>query len=559
MLICAPDNTVLAPPRAHVELCGSLVARIGGRRVDVALPGRKGRQLFACLVVNRHRAMSRDELIDIIWPHDAPADPDAAFATLLTRLRTALGHDLVRGRSELVLELGDDAWIDWEHARDGVAAAEARLAAGDASAAFDVASTALEIARRPTLPGISTPWIEDRRRELFESRGALLETCGRAALSLGCEHLPVAERSARELIELEPYRESAYALLMETHAARGNIAEALRTFDGLRRLLREELGLSPSQPLSDLAGRLLEQEPAAPAAASTVRESGRQVVLPPAISASARRPLVGRLPETRELLARVLEPGEQGCRAVAVTGAAGVGKSRLAAEVAARAHAAGCAVLHGTCQRAAVTSYEPFVEALRRWLASGDDVARELAPVLEPELAELARVVPELRRVVGAAPDGSDVTPELRRQRAFSAVGALCAEIARRRPLLLVLEDVQWADVPTLLLLRHVVHGLEGVQATILVTLSDDEQLPRELRTVLLDLLRERALDRLAVEPLDEAETAELIASRGDALDPASARAIHAQAGGNLFIVEELVRSGADEAVELWLDPCVAA
>ena len=203
--------------------------------------------------------MSRDELIDVVWPDEAPADPDGAFSTLLTRLRTALGPGVLCGRGELILDLGDDAWVDWEVARDSVAAAEARLAAGDSRAALEIGSAGLEIARRPLLPGVSTPWIEDRRRDLVEAHAALLETSARAALRLGGEHLPAAERSARELIEREPYRESAYALLMETHAARGNVAEALCVYDEVRRLLREELGLTPAPPLTALAGRLLEQ------------------------------------------------------------------------------------------------------------------------------------------------------------------------------------------------------------------------------------------------------------------------------------------------------------
>src|SRR3954470_19062683 len=100
------SETRASPPAcARLQLCGALVAVVGGRRVDSALPGRKGRQLFACLAVNRHRAMSRDELIDVIWPHTSPVDPDGAFATLLTRVRTALGREVVHGRSELVLDL----------------------------------------------------------------------------------------------------------------------------------------------------------------------------------------------------------------------------------------------------------------------------------------------------------------------------------------------------------------------------------------------------------------------------------------------------------------------
>src|SRR5262245_48322220 len=68
-----PDVT---PRRSRIELCGALSAEIGGRRVDALLPGHKGRLLFACLVIGRHRPISRDELIDVIWPTDAPADPD---------------------------------------------------------------------------------------------------------------------------------------------------------------------------------------------------------------------------------------------------------------------------------------------------------------------------------------------------------------------------------------------------------------------------------------------------------------------------------------------------
>jgi len=551
---------VQAPPRAHVELCGALVVQIGGRRIDAALPGRKGRMLFACLVINRQRAMSRDELIDVIWPQDPPVDPDGAFATLLTRLRTALGHDLVRGRSELTLALGDDAWIDWEIARDAVGAAETLLAGGDASGALELAASALEIARRPILPGVSTQWIEDRRRELIEARAALLETYGRAALTLGGEHLPVAERSARELIEIEPYRESAHALLMETHAARGNVAEALRAFDALRSLLREELGMTPSQPLSDLAGRLLEQEPPRAASGTAIApESCPQVALPPVLAAATERQLVGRRAELHRLLADVQEPRERSFRVVAVTGDAGIGKSRLAAEVAARAHAGGCDVLHGSSQRHGVTSYQPFVEALRRRLAASDAVARGLASMLGPELAELSRVVPELRRAVGASPDSDDVDTDVRRQRTFCAVGALCEEMARSRPLLLVLEDLQWADAPTLLLLRHVVHALRGVRATILVTIADDEQLSQDVRALLLDLLRDRALDRLVLRGLDEGEIAELMTSqcRGP-VDHAGVRRALEQTGGNPFLVEELVRSEvADDDVSARVRDCV--
>ena len=518
-------------------------AEIGGRRVDAALPGRKGRQLFACMVVGRGRPMSRDELIDVVWPDEAPADPDGAFATLLTRLRTALGPGVLCGRGELVLDLGEDAWVDWEAARDSVATAEAALAAGDARAALEIGSAGLEIARRPLLPGISTPWIEDRRRDLVEVRAALLETSGRAALQLGGEHLPAAERSARELIDREPYRESAYALLMETHAARGNVAEALCVYDELRRLLREELGLTPAPPLTALAGRLLESDDGAAAAPSPPAAAPAPSPLPAAIAAVAARPFAGRRPELSRLLTSVLERPAGEPHVVAVTGEAGIGKTRLTAEVAARAHEQGHEVLHGRAERDGVTPYQPFVEALRHHLAHDDALARELAPILRPELAELARLVPELRRAVPARPDEELAEPGVRLQRGCDAVTALCAAVARSRPLLLVLEDLQWADGATLGLLRQVARATQGARVTIVVTLRDDEPLRPELRAVLLELLRERALDRIALSELDESETIELVAAQCPAgAAPGVIEAIRAQGGGNPFFVEELVR-----------------
>ena len=394
-VMTSPTPSTAASTSTRVELCGPLVAQIGGRRVEHLLPGRKGRQLFSCLVIAAGRPTSRDELIEAIWHADAPNDPDATFATLLTRLRGAVGRDVIRGRSELVLDLGPDAWVDWHVAHAGVGIAERLLAAGDARGALAHASEGLEIARRPLLPGLSTPWLEDRRRELVDLTVALLETAGRAALALRGEHLPQAERYGRELIDREPYRESGYALLMEIHESRGNVAEALRVFDDLRTLLREELGLTPAPVLSALADRLLKAEPTR---AATCEDS--TVPLPIALAAVGARLLAGRQAEFQRLTAAVMG----GASVVAVTGEAGIGKTRLVAELAAHAHGAGFFVLRGRAQRAATMPFEPLVEALRGYLAHGTAIVDELLPALAPELAELARLVPALREPAVGAP-----------------------------------------------------------------------------------------------------------------------------------------------------------
>jgi DNA-binding SARP family transcriptional activator len=541
----------LAPARpaplaaTRVALCGPLVVEIRGRRLDHALPGRKGRQLLACLVVGRGRPLSRDELIDAVWAEKPPVDPDAAFSTLLTRTRSALGRDVIRGRGELTLDLDDAAWVDWEVATRSAAAAEARIVTGDLAGALEIASAGLAIARRPFLPDVSTRWIEDRRRELVELHAALLEASGRAALGLGGGHLPAAERSARELIEREPYRESAYALLMETHAARGNVAEALRVYDCLRRLLREELGLTPAPLVTALAERLLDEDHG-PGTAPTRAPAPPAVPLSACLAAASRRSIVGREAALERLLAVCGEARDGRSPVVLVSGEAGIGKTRLVAELAARAHAEGLEVLHGRAQRQAVIPYQPFVEALRHHLRHRPGLAGDVDPMLGAELAELARVIPELRRTAPVASEAA-VEPEIRRHRVFEAVSALVGAIARRRPALLILEDLQWADKPTLLLLRHVARSTQGAPLLVVLTMRDDEPMGPALRAALVDLARDHAFERHPLTGLDAQAVAELVTTVHGAVPEREAIAeLWRETGGNPFLVAELLR-GAPE------------
>jgi DNA-binding SARP family transcriptional activator len=115
------------------------------------------------------------------------------------------------------------------------------------------------VARRPFLADFDAPWIDQRRRALHEIHTSALECIGAAGLGLGGSELAAAERSGRALVELEPYRESGYALLMR---ARGNTAEALRTYEHLRQLLRTEFATAPGSELQAIHKRLLRGRPA---------------------------------------------------------------------------------------------------------------------------------------------------------------------------------------------------------------------------------------------------------------------------------------------------------
>jgi SARP family transcriptional regulator, regulator of embCAB operon len=247
----------LASGEIRIQLCGRLVVRIDGRRVEGELPGRQGRILFVYLAANRRRTVTRDELADALWPRDAPEKADAALSALVSKLRRVLGAARLEGRSDLRLLLPADAWVDLEAASEALHRAESAAARKDWAGTWSPARVTQHIAARGFLLGEDAPWIDAIRRDLDALHLRALELAGRACLELGGTELDTAERSARALVARAPFRESGYRLLMETLAARGNAAEALRIYERLRALLREELGAAPSGETQDLHRRLL--------------------------------------------------------------------------------------------------------------------------------------------------------------------------------------------------------------------------------------------------------------------------------------------------------------
>jgi DNA-binding SARP family transcriptional activator len=246
-------------PSTRIQICGRLAVEITGRDVTELIPRRQGRVLFTFLVINRHRESSRDELIDAVWGDDVPPDVDGALSTVLSRLRHVVGAEHMHGRGEVRLILPGDAWIDFEAADEAIHRAESAIAQRQWTRAWGPSLVALFAARRGFLRGEDLPWIAPHRRRLDEIHCSALECYTASALGIAGGELHVGERTARELIQLAPYRESGYRLLMEIHAVRGNIAEALRVYEELRTLLREELGATPSPLVQSLHLQLLKQ------------------------------------------------------------------------------------------------------------------------------------------------------------------------------------------------------------------------------------------------------------------------------------------------------------
>ena len=236
----------------RIYLTGEVQVELGERLLrESKLGGPQGRFVLAYLVTERKRAVTQAELAESLWPEDVPASWALALSAIVSRLRARLaGLGLERSRI-----IGNafgcyqfsppaDTWIDVEAALEGVDAAEGALVAGKPESAYGPSLLATTILRRPFLPGDDGAWAEGRRSALASALVRALD-CRVEALAANNE-LELALNHAREVVRIEPYRESGYRRLMRMLDRKGDRAEAIRVYLECGRLLKQELGVTPS-------------------------------------------------------------------------------------------------------------------------------------------------------------------------------------------------------------------------------------------------------------------------------------------------------------------------
>jgi class 3 adenylate cyclase/tetratricopeptide (TPR) repeat protein len=264
------------------------------------------------------------------------------------------------------------------------------------------------------------------------------------------------------------------------------------------------------------------------------------VPLPPLLTEIGRI-FVGRERELDRLAQLWKEAAAGELQLALLPGEPGVGKTRLAAELAQVVHDEGATVLAGRCDEDLGVPYQPFVEALRHYLSFGAELRLGRLP------GELARLVPDLPETVPGLPEPLRSDPESERYRLFDGVASWLASVSADTPVLLILDDLQWAAKPTLLLLRHVLRFPEPARVFVVATYRDtDVGRGHPLADLLADLRRAGGSERLPLTGLDATGVAAFMeAAAGHGLDEDGedlARAVWTETEGNPFFLSEVLR-----------------
>ena len=276
-----------------------------------------------------------------------------------------------------------------------------------------------------------------------------------------------------------------------------------------------ELGLAALAAVGDAppaeGGHTLAITPSGTLYAPPRRE---RLALQAALATEAREgPFVGRQRILDRLKRRYALAGDASTQFALLCGEPGVGKTRIVSEFARQAYDDGAIVLYGRSNAESIVPYQPFITAIQHYLAHRHDEA--LAHRLDLELCELGRFIPDLRRSTATLGAPLAAEPEARRYRLFEAVTRLLAYVAEECPVVLILDDLHWADASTALLLRHVVQGAQDARLLVLGTLRDVETCRSEDLVQLLARMRpqQHAFERISVHGLDADETAALVAA----------------------------------------------
>jgi len=538
----------------EIRVLGPIDVLWQGRPIEIG--GLRARALLARLLIDRDLTVPVDRLLDAFWTDQDQEVAEKALRTMVSRVRKRLRDAGVAGELIETRALGYALRAD--AGTTDVGRFEVLLAAGRRQLARRVPQESIKLLKeaealwRGAAYGevADEPFARAEARRLSEMRLTAIETRFDAELTVGRHGEIIGELG--NLTDANPMRERLWSQRMLALYRAGRQAEALRVFQELRETLVAELGIEPGHDAQWLEQAILEQSPDL----EWIRpDSDGPPAVPPVPATGTFRPASAPPPVEERLIGRDVEVEtmrewwtavEQGeSRLLLLEGDAGIGKTRLAAELAHHAQESGALVLRGRCDEDPVAPFQPFSEALGRYFQSLS--ADEISLMPDWRLTELSRLV--LRLSDYAPPRSIDLTdPEQDRFRFFGAVTETLHESTQRGPVLLVLDDLHWANQPTVLLLRHLLRDGEPIRLGIVGLYREaDVDAEHPLQTVLADRRTDRSVVRIDVKGLTAAAVEQLVESAPFG-DVALAEQLLQLTDGNPLFLDELLRQLSYEA-----------
>jgi DNA-binding SARP family transcriptional activator len=503
-------------------------------------PTQKSKAMFQILLIEPGRLVPTDQLLEYLWPSLPPRKAQNNLWVTVSQLRRVLQPDSPpRARSDYIHKQGEgyrfnsesDYWLDGDTFATHLATAQSATDLTASIIAWEAARILYQgdyLEDEPYAEWIQLPRNQWQRRyeQLLTNLAGAYGRNGRFQQSI---------THCREILTLDNTNETAYRLLMRCHAALGERTTALKAYNEAVQVLQDEIGVDPMPETAELAHQI---QQLAGGWKGEIAES-------PITS-----PFVGRGKEVGLLTQLLTQTASGHGQIVIISGEPGIGKSRLVQETTTLACQQGFRPLSAHCYQVEQTMpYQPLIDFVRQMIAY-DDRWQQLAPVW---LRELVILVPEIGEVVAAATVAAlpaDELEESRQGRLFQAISHLFVNQANRHKLLLVIEDIQWADPATLQCLHYQARHIARVPITLIFTLRGESlSTDADLVSMLHSLRREAYVTSLSLARLTEADTIALLAQTPDTAPYADRLShwLYQETDGNPFFVISLLQALREE------------
>lgn len=505
-------------------------------------PTRKCKALFQILLIEPGRLVPADQLLEYLWSDLPPQSAQNNLWVTVSHLRRALQPDLPpRSRSAFIqkqiegyhFNIESDYWLDCEEFATYINEAQSANHPSERIKAWEAARNLYQgdyLEDEPYSEWAQVPRIQWQRRyeQLLVNLAQGYGRNGRFQLAITC---------AREILTLDNTNETAFRLLMRSHAALGERTTSIQVYNEAVKVLKDEIGVDPMPETDELMHLIQTLE-------------GKWEFEPS--ETTTNTPFVGRGKEVEQITQLLTHTSTEQGQVVVISGEPGIGKSRLIQEMTILASQRGFQTLHANCYQVEQTiPYQSVIDLVRQVITS-DDQWHKLSPVWLIELGVLAPEINELDINDSSADYNLSDMGENQQVRLYQAIFNLFTNRSDRQKLFLIIEDINWADQATLQCLHFIARNITHVPIALVLSLRE-EHISTDVNVVefLNSLHREPYVTFLSLARLNLEDTIAFLEQTRDTADLADrlGKWLYQETNGNPFFFISLIQSLREEGL----------